>query len=132
MFMVADITPPNSLILVMDQFVGIVPESMNGKLTAATPTCIAIGTLSEHDGPTHITLTDESQGSISGELVFDGVIKTPTGKLAVCTVLDEKILEAVVSQEITRVQIWANDRAEPDIILILVSKQAPVAETTKE
>jgi hypothetical protein len=46
------------VIFIMDQSVGEVPKAMNKALVAATPSCIAVGTLSEHDGETLISLSD--------------------------------------------------------------------------
>jgi hypothetical protein len=118
---IADIAPPNSLLLIMDRSVGQIPESMAGGLVAFTATCAAIGTLSEHDGSTRVILDDGSGPPAHGTLVFDGVLDTPGLKLAVCSVLDEVVLELAVAAERTRVRIWANDQAEPSEIYILAS-----------
>lgn len=117
----ANIAPPNSLLLVMDRTVGRVPDSMQGRDIAFTPTCIAIGTLSEHDGSTHVMLGDNSEPLARTAPIFDGVLDTPGRKLAVCSVLDEVILEIDVAAERTRVRVWSNDQAEPSEICILVS-----------
>jgi hypothetical protein len=116
----ADIAPPNSLLLIMDRSVGQVPDSMAEGLVASTATCVAIGTLSEHDGITHVTLDDTSESSDSAP-TFDGVLDTPDRKLAVCSVLDEVVLEIAVATERTRIRIWTNDPAEPSEIQILAS-----------
>jgi hypothetical protein len=115
------LAPRNSLILVMDRTVGVVPETMAGGLVAATPTCIAVGTKSEHDGETSISLSDEATSSGSGfNPRFDGVLKTPSRHLSVCSVLEEVLLEMSVPSDETRVQVLANDAAEPDNIAIVV------------
>ena len=68
------LAPKNSLILVMDRAVGVIPEAMTGRLIVATPTCIAVGTKSEHDGETSISLSDEAASSEGGSNPrFDGV-----------------------------------------------------------
>lgn len=119
------LAPKNSLILVMDRAVGVIPETMAGGLVAATPTCIAVGTRSEHDGETSISLSDEATPSGGGShLRFDGVLKTPSRRISVCSVLDEVLLEMGIPSDETRVQVRANDAAEPDNIAIFV---APVA-----
>ena len=118
------IAPRNSLILVMDQSVGEIPGSMNKALVAATPSCIAVGTLSEHDGDTLISLSDEPTTLEAGlSLVFDGTLQTPTRKLSLCSVLDETLITSDVPGETTRVQVWANDDSEPDLIHVLVTER---------
>jgi hypothetical protein len=94
---------------------------MSGGLVAATPTCIAIGTLSEHDGETSIALSDEATLSGYGTSPrFSAVLKTPSRSLSVCSVIAEVLLEMSVPSDETRVQVWANDAAEPDNIAIVV------------
>jgi hypothetical protein len=120
----AEIAPPNSLILVMDRAGGEIPDSMAGSLVASTPTCIAVGTLSEHDGTTRVSLDKTSVPQSGCTLVFDGVLYTPSRELVVCSVLDEIILNCAVAAERTRIQVWANDRVEPSEIFILAFTNA--------
>ena len=121
MMISAEISPPNSLVLVMDPSVGQIPDSMSGSLVASTSTCIAIGTLSEHDGVTHVSLSDRPDVAPDGSPTFDGVLETPDNRAAVCSVLDEVILEMKVPTGRTRVRIWANDPMEPSEIHIVVT-----------
>ena len=115
------IAPSNSLILVMDHTVGEIPGTMAGGLVAATPTCIAIGTLSEPDGVTSISLSDEGTPSgLGANPKFVGVLKTPSKTLSICSVLNEVLLETHVQSDETRVQVWANHETEPDCIAIVV------------
>ena len=115
------LAPRNSLILVMDRAVGVIPESMAGRLVAATLTCIAVGTKSEHDGETSILLSDEATPSGGGfSPRFDGVLKTPSRRLSVCSVLDEVLLEMSVPSDEAHVQVWTKDATEPDNIAIVV------------
>ena len=115
------LSPPNSLILIMDQSVGEIPESMDGGLVAATPSCVAVGTLSEHDGETLITISNEIPASDLGlSIAFDGQLNTPTKNLQVCSVNRSILVEAPVLHSITEVQIWTNDSYEPDNIYVLI------------
>lgn len=115
------VAPPNSLILVMDQKVGEVPDSMNHGMVAATASCVAVGTLSEADGETFISLSDEVPSRLPKQApVFDGVLPTPTKRLAVCSVQDEPLLALDVPSSSTRVRIWANHPAEANEIWIVV------------
>lgn len=111
--------PKNSLILVMDQTVGEVPESMAGALVAATNSCVAVGTLSEVEGETLISLSDERLEKRDRPPVFDGVLSTPSKRLSVCSVLDEPLMSLDVPGLETRVQVWANDDLEPNEIRIV-------------
>ena len=118
----ARLAPPNSLILIMDRSVGEVPETMSGAAVASTTSCVAVGTLSEHDGETSITISDERpEAVLSLSIIFDGDLSTPDRNLAVCTVGDVAVISTAVPSPSTRVQIWANDRSEPDHIYIFTN-----------
>lgn len=105
----------------MDRSVGVIPETLGGGLVAATRSCIAVGTREEHDGETSISISDEGAPSgVGSHPVFDGVIETPSKVLSVCSVLDDVFLELSVVAPKTRVQVWANDLAEPDVLAIIV------------
>lgn len=117
----AHVAPPNSVILVMDQTVGEVPVSMHQGSVAATASCVAVGTRSEADGNTRITLSDESPPRMSKDPpVFDGVLPIPSKRLSVCSVLDNELLVLDVPTTSMRVRIWINDPVEPSELWILV------------
>lgn len=118
------IAPSHSVILIMDRSGGLVPSGMRGKLVASTSSCIAVGTLSQPDGHTHVTIADELPEVLAPLLVFEGLLETPTKTVVVCSVLDEVFLEMGVVAERSKVRIWANDGSEPNEIQIVVS--APV------
>jgi|ERR1043166_6206130 hypothetical protein len=118
---VTDIAPPNSLLLIMDRSIGQPPESMAGEIAASTSTCVAIGTRSEHDGTTHVTLDDGHRTFAVGTPCFDGVLETPSRRLAVCSVIEEVFLEADVMTERTRVRVSVNDPTEPREVYIIIS-----------
>jgi hypothetical protein len=116
------ISPPNSLILVMDFTSARVPEAMGNGLVSATDSCIAIGCLSEHDGATEIHLGQMQEAIPTDALVFDGEISTPTRKLSVCSVMNEELLSAEVAGANTHVRIFANGSMEPDRIFVLFDR----------
>jgi hypothetical protein len=126
------IAPPNSLIVVMDRSVAEVPKSMNNQLISATPTCIAIGTLAAADGKTKIVLTDENTVDSSVlTRVFEGVLTTPSLKLSVYSTLGAVLLELEVSTAQTHLEIWANDKMEPDDIQIVILDRPSRSRKTK-
>ena len=115
--------PMNSLILVLDPTSGEIPLSMDRRLVASTPSCVAVGTLCEADGETAITLTDDSglpRSDPAMQLAFEAIIDTPRRDLSVCTVDLKPVLSLRVSTKRTRIEIWANHPSEPDRICVLV------------
>jgi len=63
-----DVATSNSLVLIMDRSIGEIPESFGGSLVASTSSCIAVGTLAEHDGTTRILLNRPGYSGGSEEL----------------------------------------------------------------
>ncbi len=117
----ARVSPSHSLLLVTDE-AGIIPASLGNDLVAATSSCVAVGTLSEHDGETTISLSDGGEPDPLGlALVFDGGLATASGRLCVCTVQGEVLLSLRFAQHAFRVRIWANDPAEPDHIEVIAT-----------
>jgi hypothetical protein len=115
------ITPPNSIILVMDFTAGRVPDSFERGLIAATETCVAVGTLSEQDGSTTIVLTDEfSSDLISDEvLVYENSIRVPGSALSVVTSWNEPVLSVPVLADQVYIRVWVNHPSEPNRIVIV-------------
>lgn len=116
------ISPPNSLILVMDFASGRVPQEMGNKLVSATESCVAVGCLSEHDGKTEIHLGQAHEVTAQDALVFDGEISTPSKKLSICSVMNEELLSTEVAGTKTHVKVFANDPMEPDRIIVLFDR----------
>jgi hypothetical protein len=118
------IAPQNSLLLVMDKNNGEIPESMNGKPVIATTSCIAVGTLSEADGETSVTITNEGsqpRGIPGLRRIFVGKIATPGQLVSVCTVLLQPVLELPVQNTRSDVEIWASSETEPNELCILIT-----------
>jgi hypothetical protein len=114
------ITPPNSLVLVMDRSVGEIPKTMQGQAISATRTCIAIGTLSAADGETTVELTDETAIVPVGGATFEAVLDTPERKIVICSVLNETLMDCEVNGSRTKVRIWTNHPSEPDTVNVFV------------
>jgi hypothetical protein len=112
------VSPPYSIILIVDPSDGEIPSSLNGGLVAATPSCIAVGTRAEDDGLTRISLGSAAELDHGDQLVFEGKIDTPTQKVCVRSVLGVRWLELAVSERQTAVRVWVNDPREPDQIVI--------------
>ena len=112
------VAPPNSVILIEDSKGGDVPKFLSHALISATPSCVAVGCLSEDDGETEISLGPLVSVDSGERPVFDGVVQTPNRKLAIRTVHGVALLEVSVSNIETRLKIWANHSSEPDRIAI--------------
>jgi hypothetical protein len=116
------VAPSHSLLLVMDESTGVIPDTMGGGLVAATPSCVAVGTMSEHDGETTVSISDGSDPvSGVGVLVFDGNVSSPNYHVAVCTVHGVVLLRLDTVGPVARVRIWVNDGIEPDLVEIVVT-----------
>ena len=114
------VSPPNSLLLIMDPSFGVVPESMEGGLIQSTSTCVAIGTLSEFDGETKVVLTNSRPADPNLFLVFDGQVATPNLLLSVCTVDHDQTIATVVSSNCTNIEVWVNHSEEPNLIVVFM------------
>lgn len=82
---------------------------------------IAVGTLSEIDGPTEITLAQRGEVAVEMKRLFVGQLYGIAGKLLVETCLGEVLLEADATAPVLTVEVFANDTSEPDNILIVHS-----------
>ena len=117
-----EVQPSNSLLLVMDPDHGVIPESIGGRLVAATESCLAVGTLSEADGPTrvHVIDADDFRGVEDGSWVaWEGILATASGRLAVMDVLGDVFADRRVGPSVA-VRVIVNDDTEPDGISVVV------------
>ena len=114
------VRPPHSLILVGDPH-GRVPERIDGNLTRATSTCVAIGTLSDLDGETTVRVTDSLRSTAEGaqQLAFEGDVELASNVLRIGNVLGEVYLDWPVSADSVSLQVWVNHPSEPDEIWIV-------------
>lgn len=111
------ITPPYSLILLLDPATGVVPQSMNGQLIAVSQSCVAVGCRPEDDGPTTVILGSKSLVDPGREPFFACEIETPSRVLELQTALGATLATADVGRSIARLSVWVNDSLEPDKII---------------
>jgi len=120
----AKVAPSHSLLFIAgapDDFE--TPEISREGLVWSTGSCIAVGTLMEFDGETLVVLSNEMAEDPADPLlrkVFGGAIDTPKKEVWVSTVDLDGILSLSVATVRSNIEIWANDRNEPDELLILV------------
>jgi hypothetical protein len=125
--MQVSLSPPNSLILILDPDTNDLSDIVRGALVSATPSCVAVGTLCEIDGETTIVLADnetELELDSSMHQEFDGTIVTQSHMISVCTVTRKTLLSFPVEARQIHIQIWANHRSEPNRICILAGDTA--------
>ncbi|MET0819483.1 MAG: hypothetical protein ABWY58_00840 [Aeromicrobium sp.] len=118
------VRPPNSLIFVMDERVGVIPGDSSMTPVAVTSSCVTVPTLTELDGETEILLSDPESFSPTPDLamVWSGTLRT-AGVLQVSTSDAEALLTLeLLANETPVVSVWANDRNEPDVIWIVVDQ----------
>jgi hypothetical protein len=114
------VSPPNSLLLVGDP-TGDPPTSMGGKLVAHSQTCVAVGTVAELDGESHVRVAASSAADEERGLPeFDGVINLPTGTITVSSVSGEVYARSVRTSHSARVRIWVDHPSEPIEIFISI------------
>ena len=116
------ISPPNSIVLIMDAVTGQPPETFGGALIATTATCIAVGTLSEQEGETTVLLSDEStyEDPTCQILAYEGSLTVLGGEVSVMTALNNVILKLPVQARDVWVRVWVNDKSEPDRVVVIV------------
>ena len=114
-----EILPQYSFILVSDGGKPNVPAGLGGKLVAATDSCIVVGCRSVDDGPTRIVLARTGSYVATGVPVFSGPLRTVSKTVVVSIFPYSPVASDPVEDAETTVHIFANDRAEPDVVEVL-------------
>ena len=112
------IAVPNALILISDLDGGVPPDVMGESLIASTPSCIAVGCMSDSNGETEVILGATQEVDPNDNPAFVGELETRNRAIVVRTVLREPIVQAPVPRSSTRVRIWVNHPTEPDKVTI--------------
>jgi hypothetical protein len=112
------IAPPNSLLFIEDIAGGEPPRPVRDAQILSTPSCVSVACLAFMDGETEMVLGPAAEVDPGGKPAFDGIIATPSRKVAVTTVEGEAILVTAVPDTKTRVRVWTNRTREPDRVLI--------------
>ena len=120
---VVSYAPPNSLILIDGGSNAEIPNSMGGKRISATPSCIAVGTLSQQDGETYIVLTDELKSPMADggfHIAYTGQLQTPNREILIENVLGDVILKMPTKEQHTKISVLSNHDSEPDKLVIII------------
>jgi hypothetical protein len=114
------VAAPNALLLLNDIKGGVppAPGSLREAAVASTPSCIAIGCMSDCDGETEVRVGPAREVGTSDVLVFEGELECPSRKVVITTTFESTVLEMQVRHPRTRVRIWTNRPNNPDKIAI--------------
>jgi hypothetical protein len=107
------IAVPNALLFIRDARIPDVPDVDygDGSSVWSIPTCVVMTCLVDSEGETDITIGDTSEVKPSNRLLlFDGTLETPSKKLILEIVPDEKVLEINVPFATNRIRIWTDGR----------------------
>ena len=95
-----------------------VPKWTKDATFVATDTCIYYGCRPDIDGETAFTLGQISEVDPGAVPTFQGMLRTPTRKIALETSDGLTILESNVLREETMVRIWASHPTAPDRVVV--------------
>lgn len=122
----AVLRPPNAILFVFDPTNSdvAIPPYVNGELTAATETCVSVGTQADVDGETEVSLAMATVAQPELQQVFAGAVATPGGKVAVVTSEFDRVLELDVPKTGVEVFIWTDDLRNPARVVVHVKPSA--------
>lgn len=117
-------TPSHPIIFIFD-FLNEnmeVPEYDPLEVVAANNSCLSIRTIADVDGDVTVELLQAfpNDHSNMGEEVFQGAIHAPNRKIAVVTSLNEKLLEADVSDTKVNIHIFVDEKENPSRVQIVI------------
>jgi hypothetical protein len=109
---------PNAVFFVTGLDAPEMPKIEREGTVWSTSSCVAIGCTPDVDGETRIAIGSPGQLSVTGKLVLDSHLPTPSRLVRFNIVPGKTILEQEVSGTTTRVRVWVNDPKEPNDITI--------------
>jgi hypothetical protein len=109
-----DVAVPNCLLFVRDSMVAEIPDVDYGEAKPiwSTATCIVVNCMVDSEGKTNITVGAAGQVFQTRRPIFDGLLETPSRKLILDLVSDEKVLEVGVPSAKSRIRVWTDGRHE--------------------
>jgi hypothetical protein len=111
--------PPYAQIAILDPSATIeVPLWERAVPLVASDTCILCGCCPDTDGETQITVGTSDEVRTVAPPIFDGVLKTPSHKIALQTVEGDGVLEVSTVGDRTPIRIWSNRKLGPDVVSI--------------
>ena len=108
----------NGVVFIEDEKGGEPPDPSNDDMVKYTSSCISVACLHEIDGEAEFILGPSDEVDPGYEASFDGEIETPTKKLVITSVEENKILQAEVPGIVTRVRVWRNHPLWADQVVV--------------
>ncbi|MDC7787598.1 hypothetical protein PQJ75_24370 [Rhodoplanes sp. TEM] len=108
----------NGLLFLHDPAVDNIPEVTRAGSCWSNSDCVAFSCQNECFGPTKLSVGPSAEINPARELVFDGILRTPSREIVVDTVLSEVVLKHRVQTNSTRVRIWTLGARESEIVII--------------
>jgi len=104
----------------MDPASGELPETLGSSSITVGPSSVAVGTLADADGPTEFYLgLDADLPPLDGLVLrWQGTLST-SGRVGLVTAENEVLLECP-GEPLSPIQVWTNDEAEPDKVVVLL------------
>jgi hypothetical protein len=108
----------NSLLYIKDSRTNDWPyiDGIQGVWT--TLHCVAVSCLPDCDGETTLTVGTMDEVSQSEAPRFEGRLKTPSRRVVVDTVADEKVIEMPVLHTDTRIRIWTDGHLGTEFVIV--------------
>lgn len=108
----------NGLIFIEDSTGGKPPDPVTDEKVQHTSSCISVACLHEVDGEVELVLGAAKEMTPDLDLVFDGVIETPSRELVLTTVPGEQLLKAKVPDTATRIRVWRSHPVWADKVVV--------------
>lgn len=110
--------PSNAIVFIEDAAGGEPPRHDSEALVHASTSCVSVGCCPDIDGETEFSLSSVDEPPDGLEMVFEGMIATPSGQVVVTTVLDETLLTAEVPRKSTRIRVWTDHPVWPRRVMV--------------
>jgi len=115
--------PPHPIVFVMDFLNDDVeiPEYDPETVASNNKTCISVRTIADVDGEATVILADHLPPPTAGiaQQVFVGSINTPSGKVALVTSENQKLVECDVGKDTTELRVLVDDEAHPATVWVV-------------
>jgi hypothetical protein len=114
------VRPINSVIFLSDlNFSGYVPEFSDGEIVVGNKDIILVGTMSEVDGSTTVTVIESGEANFR-EFEYIFPLKLPTCRFCISDSMRKVFFEKMTKESLVMVGININDYSEPNEITILI------------
>ena len=106
-----------------------VPEYDPESVVSANRSCVSIRTIADVDGNVTVTLTSALPAGAreDGLEVFQGRIDSPSGRVAVVTSENEKLLELEVANQKANIRVVVDEEPSPSRIWVEAQPATPAA-----